>query len=245
MGARGSFKGSFAPQRVPEVAAGYFWDPAQASGSASASFLIPEGNGKSAYNIITPSAGVAPAIGLVNGQAVITYANGTPDKCGRVSGTVQRGFTGASMIWGWVSAAAAPGVVLGHFRTSQNFALQLNTSDCRLYVNDGGGVIDARFPNPTYANGPFYYEGVFDPSQATATNRMQIWVNRVQLTPNVAGSPGTSMLDTADVLGFSASANDSSNFNINADFSAGVMGMTSGIPSDDNRDRLFNYRRLA
>jgi hypothetical protein len=206
---------------------------------------LPEGNGKSAYNIITPSVTVAPTLTTVNGRAAVFFANGAPDKCARVSGTVTRGFTGASMIWGWMSAPGPNvGIIIHHARTANNFALQLNTSDIRGYVHDGTSGIESRFPNPTYANGPFYYELVFDPAQ-TATNRIQIWVDRVQLTPNVAGSPGTSMQDTAEVMGLCAQTSDSSNFNLNGDVTVGVTGITNGIPSDENRDRLFNYRRLA
>ncbi len=240
-GARGSFKGF--PQQVRAVAAGYFWDPASGQGSATAGFLLPEGNGKTAYNIVTPSAGVAPALTTVNAQAAVLYANGTPDKCARVSGTVSRGFTGAAMLWGWVSAATAPGVVLHHGRTANIFMLQLNTNDVRVYVDTGSGSNESRFPNPTYANGPFYYEGVFDPSQA-ATSRLRLFIDRVEITPNVAGSPGTSMLDTAEVMGHCAFTSDSSNFNVAADVKLGVTGITNGLPSDAERDLMFNYRRF-
>ena len=244
MSGRGSFKGSFSPGRIPEVALGYFWDPASGQGSAAAGFLLPEGNGKTAYNMITPSAGVAPTLTTVNGQAAVLCANANPDKNARVSGTVTRGFTGAAMIWGWISAPGPNvGVIVHHARATNNFQIQLNTSDVRVYVHDGVGSIEARFPNPTYASAPYYYEAVFDPSQS-ATNRMQLFVDRVQITPNVAGSPGTSMQDPADVMGLCSQTNDSSNFNLNGDATTGVFGITNGIPSDENRDRLFNYRRL-
>lgn len=244
MGARGSFKGNFRPQNVPEVQTGYFWDPAAGSGSGAAGFLIPEGNGKSAYNIITPSAGVAPSFDTVNGQTVVTYANGVPDKTARVTGTVTRGFTGAAMIWGWFNTPGPNiGLVLQHGRAVLQFGLQLNTGDVRVYVHDGSSTVESRFPNPTYANGPFYYEGLFVPS-AAATSRIQLTIDRVAQVPTVAGSPGTTMQDSAEVLGCSTNGGDSSNFNISGDFSAGVAGITNGIPSEEHRDRLFNYRRL-
>ena len=243
MGARGSFKGSFSPARVPEVALGYFWDPAAGQGSAAAGFLLPEGNGKTAYNMITPSVTVAPTLTTVNGQAAVLFSQATPDKCARVSGNVTRGFTGATMIWGWVNVGAAPGIVLHHSRANNTFMIQLNTSDVRVYVDDGSSGTESRFPNPTYASGPFYYEGLFVPS-AAATSRIQLTVDRVAQVPGVAGSPGATMRDTADVMGLCAQAGDSSNFNINADCTTGVMGITNGIPSDEDRDRLFNYRRF-
>lgn len=246
MGARGSFKGQFSPQRVPEAAAGYFWDPAAASGSASASFLLPEGNGKSAYNMLTPSVTVAPALTSVNGQPAVFFANGTPDKCIRATGNVQRGFTGACMIWGWISAPGANvGPIFSHSRASGNLSINLTTADVRINMHDGVGAIESRFPLPPggYAAGPFYYEGLFVPS-AAATSRLQLTIDLVAQVPTLAGSPGTSMQDTADVMGFSSSANDTSNFNMNGDCTIGIMGLTNGIPSDEDRVKLFNYRRL-
>jgi hypothetical protein len=247
MGARGSYKGFFSPSKVPEVAAGYFWDPAAASGSGTASFLMPEGNGKSTHNIITPAANVAPSVTSINGQAVVLYTNSTPDKTARVSNTsAQRGFTGAAMIWGWVSTPGPNiGIVLQHGRVTLQFGLQLNTADVRVYVHDGTSTVESRFPLPPggYAAGPFYYEGPYVPS-AAATSRIQLTFDRVAQVPNVAGSPGTSMQDSAEVMGFSCNGGDSSNFNLSGDFSAGVMGITNGIPSDEDRDKLFNYRRL-
>ncbi len=246
MGARGSFKGQFRPERIPEVAAGYFWDPAAATGSASASFLLPEGNGKVAYNMLTPSASVAPALTSVNGQAAVFFANGTPDKCIRATGNVQRGFTGACMIWGWISAPGANvGAIFSHSRGSGNLSINLTTADVRISMHDGVGVAESRFPLPPggYATGPFYYEGLYVPS-AAATSRLQLTIDLVAQVPTLAGSPGTSMQDTADVMGFSAGTNDSSNFNMNGDCTIGVMGLTDGIPSDEDRVKLFNHRRL-
>lgn len=245
MGARGSFKGSLSPRSVPEVAAGYFWEPAAANGSGTASFLMPEGNGKSTYDMVTPAAGTAaPSTSFINGQPVIFYANGSPDKLCRTSAVAQRGFTGATMIWGWVNMASAAGVPFGHARSVSQFYVQFVAGDVRVGVHDGVSVKESRFPNPTYANGPFYYEAVFDPSQA-ATNRIQFWLNRAQTTPTVAASPGTSMQDTAEFLTFGGITADSSIFNYSVDFSCGVHGITMGLPSEGNRDRLFQYRRLA
>jgi hypothetical protein len=238
--------GVFSPSQVAQVAAGYFWDPAAGSGSGGAGFLIPEGNGKTAYNIITPSAGVAPTITTINGQSVVLYANSAPDKCARVAGNVQRNFTGEMMIWGWVSAPGPNiGFVLHHGRAVVQFGLQLNTADVRVYVHDGTGVIESRFPLPPggYAAGPFYYEAPFVPS-ALATNRLQLTIDRVAQVPAIAGSPLATAQDIAEVMGFAAQSSDSSNFNISGDYSAGVMGITNGIPSDADRNLLFNHKRL-
>jgi hypothetical protein len=229
---------------VPAVAAGYFWDPAAASGSGAAGFLLPEGNGKTAYNMIAASAAVAPSLATINGQAVVFLANGAPDKSARVAGNVTRGFTGATMIWGWISAPGPNvGIVVHHGRAVSLWMLQLNTSDVRGYVFDGTSGVESRFTNPTYASAPYFYELVFDPAQS-ATNRISLFVDRVQLTPAVAGSPGTALADTADVMGLCAQAGDSSNFNLNGDVNVGLSGITNGLPSSTERDQLFAYKRL-
>lgn len=235
---------AFDPRQVAEVAAGYFWDPLAGSGSGAAGFLIPEGNGKTDFNMVTPAAGVAPSLATINGQAVATYTNGTPDKLARTALVQTRGITGPSVIWGWINAATAPGVVFGHYRTAQQFALQLNPADCRVYVHDGVSLSESRFPNPTYANGPFYYEAIFDPDAASPTNRIQFSIDRVIQVPSVAGSPGVDMQDLAEFFTFGGATSDNSNFNYNATFSCGVMGTTDGIPSNASLEALFNHRRL-
>lgn len=232
------------PRSIAEVAAGYFWDPAAGSGSGGAGFLLPEGNGKSAFNQITPNAGVAPLLGTVNGQAVATYTNATPDKLARTALVQSRGFTGSSMIWGWINAATAPGLVFGHFRTNQQFAIQLNGSDVRVYVHDGVTLVESRFPNPTYASGPFYYEGIFDEDAVSPTDRIQLAIDRVAIVPSVAGSVGVAMQDLTEFLTFGGCTSDASNFNYNATFSCGVMGVTDGIPSAAARNLLFEHKRL-
>jgi hypothetical protein len=245
MGARGSFKGAFSPARVQQVQAGYFWDPASVQNSGAATFLIPEGNGKATHNMVTVAANTAPGATLINGQAALEYTNANPDEIMRVTGNVQRGFTGSVMLWGWVSMATAAGILFTHGRAPNlQFAAQFNAGDCRVYAYDGSGNVESRFPNPVYASGPFYMEAIFDDSQ-TATNRLQMWINRVQLTPNVAGTAAAALLDTAGVLTFAGTQADSSSLNISADFSHGVVGLTNGLPSAEDRDKLFNYRRLA
>jgi hypothetical protein len=194
--------------------------------------------------MITPNAGVAPLLATVNSQTVATYTNGAPDKLARTALVQTRGITGPSMIWGWISAATAPGLVFGHFRTAQQFAIQLNGSDVRVYVHDGVTVVESRFPNPTYANGPFYYEGIFDPDAASPTNRIQLTIDRVAQVPSVAGSVGVDMQDLTEFFTFGGCTSDASNFNYNATFSCGVMGVTDGLPAAAARDSMFGHRRL-
>lgn len=233
----------FRPGNVAEVAAGYFWDPTDATGSGGAGFALPEGNGKTAYNMITPSAGAGPATGTVNGREVITYANGSPDRLARTSANVQRGWTGATMLAGWFTAAA--GNVFGHWRPTANFLLVLSATRIDLHAHDGTANREAQHTMPAgWITAPQYIEAVFDPTQA-ATNRLQIWVNQVQIAPSVAPSMGATMRDDATLLSFSGTVSDSSIFNITSDFSHGVVYLTNGIPSAAARDQLRNFKALA
>lgn len=240
--ARRSFK-TF-PASIPEVGAGYWWDPTFATGSGTAAFLLPEMNRKSTHNLVAPSQATAPTVTTINGQSVVSYANGVPDQISRTNDTVTRGFTGAQMFWGWFNFASAPnvtfaaGVIL--------FGYQFAAGDVRVLVHDGVSLKESRFPLPPggYAAGPFFYEALFVPSES-ATNRIQLAIDRVTQTPTLAASPGTAATDTAAQIKMGAgTAIDSSISNIAADHAHGVIGITNGIPSSAHRDRLFAYRRL-
>lgn len=231
----------FLPQFVAEVAAGYFWDPARATGNG-ATFTVPEGNGKTAYDMVAPSAAVAPTTATVNGRPVITYANGvSDDSLLRTSVIKQRGWTGATMIFGWISCASAPSIVFGHWRTVNNIEIQLTAGSIRLGASDGT-TQEAIFPLPPggYAAGPFYIEAIATPNAAH-----QMWYNRVQQTPTSSASLGATLRDTASFLSFSGTQADSGTNNILADFKAGLFGVTNGVPSANNRDRLYRYGALA
>lgn len=246
MGVRGSFKG-FTPHSIPEVAAGYYWDPAEASGSDLATFLLREGNKKTAYDMVTPSLGTAPAIGVLNNEAVITYTNqAVADDSARTALTVQRGWTGATMVWGWFTAASAPNTFFAHSRAVTNLLIQTAAGDWRIGAHDGTDAIEYRFPLPPggYAAGPVYVEVMFVPS-AASTNRLQLAYNRVAQTPTVTVAMDVTLRDTAEYLNFASTVSDSNTNNIAATFSVGVWGITNGIPSAKDRDRLFNHRRLA
>ena len=230
----------FLPQFVAEVAAGYFWDPARATGSG-ATFTVPEGNGKTAYDMIVPSAAVAPTTSTINGRTVVSHTNAADDSLTRTSAVKQRGWTGATMIFGWVSCASAPSIIFGHWRSVNNIEIQLTASDIRLGASDGT-VREARFPLPPggYAAGPFYIEAIATPNAAH-----QMWYNRVQQTPNVSASLGATLQDTASFLSFSGTQSDAGVNNILADFKVGLFGITNGVPSANNRDRLYRCAALA
>jgi len=240
LAARGG--GGFDPRLVPEIVAGYFWDPTFATGSG-ATLRVPEGNGKSTYDMVTPAANTAPTAGTINGQVVAQYANGSPDQLMRTSTTVQRGWTGATYFAAWVQAPAVVGSIMGHWRTANNLNLQLNTSDCRVQGDFGGGATEQRFPVAPFGATPFFIEGIFDPSQA-ATGRFIFTIDRVAQTPTTANALGAALTDTAEFITCGGAFNDSSTFNYTGDFKTGVVYLANGIPSAANRDLLFAFRAL-
>lgn len=239
----------FRPEDVPAVAAGYYWDPAQATNSGLATFSMPEAQGKTAYNQITPSLAAAPTIGTINGQAVVQHINRTApsiDSLSRTSTQLTRGWTGATMLCGWFQVpTGGAGLVFNHWRSNINLGLALGAVRADCTGHDGTAGREAQHPMPAgWATTPVYIEYLFDPLQV-ATNRLQFWVNRGQITPSVAPSMGSILRDSASYIAFSGQVSDGSGFNLSADFAHGVVCLCNGIPSTVERDALRNHRRLA
>lgn len=233
----------FQPNQVAEVAAGYWWDPARATGSG-ATLTLPEMGGHSAYDMIVPGTGAAPVAGTVNSQQVLNFTNQTvtADPSLRTSAVKQRGWTGATVVWGWVSRAANLGTVVNHARTTPNIQVQFTTSDVRLVGYDNAGTAyEARFPLPTggLAAGPVFYWGVLNPGQAH-----QMWYDGVQQTPNVSATQGAQLRDTAEFLNVGGAQSDTSASNYLADWSLGIFGFANGIPSAADHARLRSFRKL-
>ncbi len=232
---------AFRAEHVPEVAAGFFWDPSNATGSDSAGFSLPESNGKTTHNVITPAAGTAPAIGSLNGRNIITYTNqAVADDISRTA-SVQRGFTGSMGFGGWINQAAAAGTLITHGRgANQNAYIQFAAGSVRVGIHDGVGNNEAQFPVPPggYAAGPFFVWATFNISLAAAS-RIGLSFDTVAQTPNVTASPGTTARDTADVIAFGGPLSDSSTSNIGGDWSHGMLFWTSGIPSAADLSRMM------
>jgi hypothetical protein len=243
---RASPNSPFDPRQVAEVAAGYFWDPAFATGSGTAAFLLPEGNLQTTHDVITPSAGTAPAVGSLNGQAIVTYTNqAVADDMARTA-AAERGITGALGFGGWFNQAAAAGTLFVHGRgANMDLYLQFAAGSVRVGLHDGTSSKESQFPIPSggYAAGPFFVFATFDPAQAAAA-RLGLSYDTVAQVPNVAGTPGTTARDSSDVIAFGGSASDASTSNITGDWSHGMLYLTNGVPSAASLARMFNYRRL-
>lgn len=236
----GSHPPAFNPGQIAAVAAGYWWDPTFAQGSG-ASLVLPEMNGRSAFNMTAPSVAVAPAAAAVNGQAVLTYTNGANDSLLRTAAKQTRGWTGTTHIWGWVNAPSAPGAVFGHYRTAHNAVLSLDGTRITVVVHDASADQEARFPLPPggYATGPFFYDLLLKPGSAVALS-----IDRVAQTPTLSATVTTSVQDTSEYLTFGGTFADSGSSNYSASFSVGAFGIANGQISALELDQLFAFRKL-
>jgi hypothetical protein len=243
---RASPNSPFDPRQVAEVAAGYFWDPAFATGSGTAAFLLPEGNLQTTHDVITPSAGTAPAVGSLNGQAIVTYTDqAVADDMARTA-AAERGITGAMGFGGWINQAAAVGTVFTHGRAATlDIYIQCTAGSVRVGVHDGVGNNESQFPVPPggYAAGPFFIFATYDPALAAAA-RIGLSYDTVAQVPNVAASPGASARDSSGVITLGGSIGDASTANITGPWSHGMLYLTNGVPSAASLARMFNYRRL-
>ena len=227
----------FQPSQVPEISAGYWWDPARVTGSG-ATFAMPEAQGKSAYDLVTPASNTTPVTGTLNSKPTLTFTNGSPDQLLRTAATKTRGWTGATYMALWLQASAAPGSVAGHWRTANNLLLQLNAGDSRVNGSDGGAAVGNRFAALTFGATPYFLEAVFDPSQGS-TGRLRYFVDLAELTPTLTSSIGTTLADTAEYISIGGTAGDSTTLNYTATFTVGRTYLGNGIPSSANRARLY------
>lgn len=239
--------GAFSPSQIAAVAAGYFWDPTQATGSDLAGFSLPEGNGKTTHNVITPSAGTAPAISSINGQTIIAYTNqAVADDMARTA-AVQRGFTGSMGFGGWINQpSGAVGTVFTHGRGANlNCYIQCAAGSVRVGVHDGVGNNESQFPIPPggYTAGPFFFWATYDITQLAAA-RIGLSYDTVAQVPNIAGTPGTSARDNSDVITLGGATSDSSTGNITADWSHGLLYFTAGLTSAAELANMFAHKRL-
>jgi hypothetical protein len=231
---------AFDPGQIAAVAAGYWWDPAAVRGSG-ASIVLPEMNGRSAYDMVTPSANTAPTATTINGRPVLTYTNGADDSLLRTAAKQTRGWTGATYVWGWINSPSAPDNVLGHYRTAHNIVISLNSSRITIIVHDASSDQEAHFPLPPggYAAGPFFYELLAKPGSA-----ISFAVDRVAQTPSLSATVATSVQDSSEYITVGGTVGDAGSSNYSASFSAGAFGIAQGEPTTLERDALFAFRAL-
>lgn len=105
----------FSPADVPELAAGYWWDAAAASGLGTAAFKVPEGNGHTTFDLLQATVASQPTLLTENGgkQFRMRKAADTNPSIIATSGAVQAGWTGTTYIAGWFRLPDAAGDISG------------------------------------------------------------------------------------------------------------------------------------
>lgn len=247
----------FDPTTVPEIAAGYWWDPANASGLGGAGFKIPEGNGHTSFDLVQATTTKQPTALSENGATLYRMrksVDANPSIVG-TAGSVAAGWTGATYLGGWFRLPDASGIITGsgtlfiHSGTAGNRRLILSnvqTVGQRIACSGDGTAIPNDDFATVFAGGWVWVESLFVPSETTATHRAQLWYDFNERA--LGGSPSdfttgtmpTSLSDaTASIFIASRSA---ANANVDTtDFGAIYYG--NGIPSLANRKRLRNRNR--
>lgn len=237
------------PADIPEIAAGFWWDPSAATGAGTAAFKLPEAQGKTSHDLVAPTALTAPLLETINDQTVLVCVNGNPpaiDRLARTVGAVTRGSTGALYVAGWMHSPGGNGIVIAIGRqTDWLFAAALGSTDCRIFAFDAGIQRECRFPLPVggWAASPHFLEFAFVPT-AAANNRFQFFAGLSQRTPTVAATYPDSMPDVARIVNIAGSFNDGSGYNITADFRVGAFAIANGLPSLEDRQRFMQWAPL-
>jgi len=106
---------AWSPAQIPEVAAGYWWDAADASGLGTAAFKVPEGGGHTTFDLVQATTASQPTALSENGRAQFRMrkAGDANPSILSTSGAVQAGWTGNTYIGGWFRLPDASGDISG------------------------------------------------------------------------------------------------------------------------------------
>ncbi len=253
----------FSPRDVPEVAAGYFWDAASASGIGTAAFKVPEGNGHSSFDLVQATVASQPTVLTENGARQFRMRPSTdpnPSLPIITAGNVTAGWTGPTMIAGWFRVPNSSGDIPVAGVQLFSHSLSSGTSR-RIACSLGDGSPDRIQPttssdgtnqagNTPRCTNPFidtlwaWIEIIFDPSLtlggSSPADVVKVFKNLVRLTDDVT-IPTTA----------AASLNNTNTQIVVGSFAGGANGAAldwstcyyaNGIPSRANRVALANYR---
>jgi hypothetical protein len=249
----------FSPRDVPEVAAGYFWDAAAATGLGTTGFKVPEGNGHSTFDLIQTTVANQPTALSEGGGAQFRMrnsGNANPSTVGTAA-AVTAGWTGATYVAGWFRLPDASGditsfvTLLGHSGGSgaRRFQLQglAGTPDLwSVQTSTSNSLATAKFDNASFLAGAAWVwgEAIFDPALtlggSVAADRNKLFANLAAITRNSnTGTIGTT-LDNSSVIINVASAGVGFANSDTTDWAAVYYG--NGIPARADRVRLANFR---
>jgi hypothetical protein len=244
----------FSPLSLAEVQAGYFWDAESGVNAPGTSdFVWTERNGKTAADLVQPTASKQPYPVYVNGHTQLRFekstAFGGAGTKAASAANVTVGWTGATYVAGWWRVNGTIAASINPFFSHTNEANPnkrllcaiLNATTTRITIStDGSTVQTVDFANPS-ADTFLFLEFVFNPAAASGA-RGEFWINRVQQSITAGGITTATIADVGAKLGVTCRSSLTEN---SEDTDCGWCVYANGIPSDPNRDLLFNFKRGA
>lgn len=241
----------FNPINVPEVARGYWWDPALTTNSGSTSFKIPEANGHSSFDFVQSTPATQPDTITVNNVSVLRYrpaADANPSKTATVS-NVLAGWSGATYVAGWfrfpdvVSSFVGTNVLFNHssVATLRRFTFTtLTTTIAAALSADGTTTTTRTWSNTIFHGGEFkWLEFIFDPS-LTAIERLRLEINFVLQERQNSNTQSASLFDaTASQMAWASRVAVATANTDKTD--VGPLYYCNGIPKLSDRYNLANY----
>lgn len=262
-GARHSFKAtaSFSPASVAEIAAGYFWDPASATGFGGVSFKIPEGNGHSTFDLVQATVAKQPTALVENSGAQFRMrksVDANPSVLGS-AGAVQAGWTGPTYVAGWFRLPDASGDITGsgnlflHTPTTagqRRFTAQLFASTPDNIVigtsTDGTATATSTYPNVLVGGAWVWVEAMFDSGLTLGGSTVADYIKffadfTAQTRASNTGTNTTTIFNGNAAISMASRAGSGLANLDTIDFGPVYYG--NGIPSLANRKLLRNRHR--
>lgn len=267
-GASASIRGKsrrrgFLPQSVPEIALGYWWEAAMATGLGTAQFKVPEGNGHSSFDLVQATVASQPTALVENGGVQFRMRNSVNANPSFIatSGTVQAGWTGATYIAGWFRLPDAGGVItssndffFNHFLTTGNqrrigFSALNNANNALDRVAGGASVDGTTSGTTTLWDTPFdvaaawcWCELIIDPllvlGGSVNADKIKLFVGLALQTQTQAPSLDyTALFDATAPIQVASRAAGLANVDT-TDWAAVYYGQ--GIPTLQHRVKLAN-----
>jgi hypothetical protein len=242
----------FDPTTVAEIAAGYFWDPASASGLGGAGFKIPEGNGHTSFDLVQATVAKQPTALTENGAAQFRVPN-TAGQFVSTAGAVQAGWTGSTYMAAWLRLPNANGDITG---ADTFFGHNpLSTGQRRLIITGtnatpdlfsatastaGTATASNSWGNPLVGSNWVFVETLFDTSLASPAS-LALYADFALLVPSATAAIPSTLFDGLAPIGIACRFAVSNNNIDTTDFGPFYYG--NGIPSLANRKRLRNRHR--
>lgn len=242
----------FSPLLVPEVAAGYFWDAeVGVTALGATNFRWTERGGKTAADQVQTTLSRQPTLITANGHAQLRWdkaisIGGSGTKAASAS-AITAGWTGATYVCGWWRANGTLDVLTNalfqHGATGAQRFLAVNASATAIQLLlSGNGSTNETVSFAIPSQDTFHFiELIFNPSAASGA-RGEMWVDRVRQSPTAGGITITSLADSSAKICVTdrTAANEHGYVT-----DCGWCAYANGIPSDFNRDQLYNYKRAA